>query len=291
MAENDIKILVCYHKPYNIYKNDLYLPIQVGRARNDFDLGIQTDNMLKNKECDNISSLNHLFCETTAMYWAWKNIRTLYPNIKYIGLCHYRRYFSTENHTVRDKAKAAIKRTAASGKVLTGYHNHTIVLDNCQIIKSTETERFQRNDVRLRNVIYSSDIVATNPVRIINASVKDFFDTIGRDYINLMTDIVKNEFSQYYTFLNDVLDGSLLNAANMIILKTELLDEYCDYIFGVMERHLQLVKEKGICNDPINEGIYSRIPGYLGELLTCSYVRSKINTCKVKCTGKYFVEE
>lgn len=291
MSENDIKILVCYHKPFNIYRNDLYLPIQVGRARNSFDLGIQTDNMLKGKECDNISSLNHLFCETTAMYWAWKNIRTLYPDIRYVGLCHYRRYFSAEKHVFYDKARTALIRTITAGKVLTGYPSHTIVLDNCHTIKVTETRRFQRSDDRLRNIIYSSDIVATNPVRILNGTVKDFFDTIGRDHINLMTDIVKSEFGQYYTSLNDVLDGSLLNAANMIILKTTLLDEYCDYIFGVMERHLQLVKEKGICIDPINEGIYCRIPGYLGELLTCSYVRYKRNTCKVKYTGKFFVEE
>ena len=291
MAENDIKILVCYHKPYNIYKNDLYLPIQVGRARNNFDLGIQTDNMLKGKECDNISNLNHLFCETTAMYWAWKNIRTLYPNIKYVGLCHYRRYFSTENHTIYDRAKTAMEKTKAAGKVLTNHHNHTIVLDTCHGIKTTEAERFQRSDDGLRKVIYSSDIIATKPVRIINSSVEDYFDTIGRSYIDLMKDIVKSEFSQFSDSLNDVLDGSLLNAANMIILRTELLDEYCTYVFGVMERHLQLVKDKGICIDPMNEKIYSRIPGYLGELLTCSYIRFKSNTCKVNYTGKYFVED
>lgn len=291
MAENDIKILVCYHKPYNIYKNNLYLPIQVGRARNNFDLGIQTDNMLKGKECDNISGLNHLFCETTAMYWAWKNIRILYPGIRYVGLCHYRRYFSIENHAIYDRAKTAIKKVATAGKVLMGYHNRIIVLDNYHNINATETERFQKSDDGLRKMIYSADIVTTNPVRILNGSIKDLFDTIGRDYIELMKDIVNNDFNKYYASLNDVLDGSLLNAANMIILKIELLDEYCNYIFGVMERHLQLVKEKEICIDPINEKIYSRIPGYLGELLTCSYIRYKMSTCKVVCTGKYFVEE
>lgn len=76
----------------------------------------------------------------------------------------------------------------------------------------------------------------------------------------------------------------------MIILKTELIDEYCAYAFGVMERHLQLVKDQGVCIDPINEKIYSRIPEYLGKLLTYSYIRFKSNTCKVNCSGKYFAE-
>lgn len=291
MSDNDIKILVCYHKPFNVYKNDMYLPIQVGRARNNFDLGIQTDNMLRGKECDNISGLNHLYCETTAMYWAWKNIRTLFPDIKYVGLCHYRRYFSAENHLFYDSAKTAMEKTVAAGKVLTGHHNHTMVFDNCHGIKTTEVERFQRSDNRLKKIIYSSDIIATKPVRILNSSVEEYFDIIGRDYIDLMKDIVKDEFSEFNASLNDVLEGSLLNAANMVILRTELLDEYCSYIFGVMQRHLQLVQDMGICNDPLNEKIYSRVPGYLAELLTCSYIKFKKNTCTVKYTGKYFVEE
>lgn len=288
---DDIKILVCYHKQFPVYKNDIYLPIQVGKARNTLNLEIQTDDNLNNDQCDNISSLNHLYCETTAMYWAWKNIRNLYPNIKYVGLCHYRRYFSSEKRTEKDRAKVVAKRIICAGNVLIGHKNPIVVQDVTHSISLHEIERLRKSDDKLKKIITSSDIVATMPVRILNCSVGDFFSTIDRDYIQLMKYIVKNEYPIYYPALKDVLEGSELNAANMIIVRTELLDEYCSYIFGVLSRHLQLVKENGLCLDPINETIYSRVPGYLGELLTCSYIQYKRKTCKVNFTNKFFVTE
>lgn len=79
------KILVCCHKKAEVYSDDIYTPIQVGKALHpNLNLGFMTDNI-----GENISEKNDSFCELTAQYWAWKNL-----HCKYIGLCHYRRYFS-----------------------------------------------------------------------------------------------------------------------------------------------------------------------------------------------------
>ena len=83
--KQDATILVCCHKDDYFYDGDNYLPIQVGKDISSIDLGIQGDNV-----GDNISVKNRSYCELTAMYWAWKNLR----NIGYIGLNHYRRYFN-----------------------------------------------------------------------------------------------------------------------------------------------------------------------------------------------------
>ncbi|MBQ7081692.1 MAG: DUF4422 domain-containing protein [Fibrobacter sp.] len=83
-----IKILVAQHKQVEVYKNNVYMPIHVGKALHpELNLGIQTDDT-----GDNISALNPMYCELTAQYWAWKNLH----NVEYIGLCHYRRYFEKE---------------------------------------------------------------------------------------------------------------------------------------------------------------------------------------------------
>ena len=83
-----IKILVAQHKQADVFRNDVYKPIHVGKAIHpDLDLKILADN-----SGDNISLLNPMYCELTAQYWAWKNLH----NVEYIGLCHYRRYFEKE---------------------------------------------------------------------------------------------------------------------------------------------------------------------------------------------------
>lgn len=81
-----IKILVACHKADpNIRQDDIYMPIQVGKALHpELNLGFQCDNT-----GDNISEKNGFYCELTALYWAWKNLK----GFNYIGLCHYRRYF------------------------------------------------------------------------------------------------------------------------------------------------------------------------------------------------------
>jgi hypothetical protein len=88
VGNEKIKILVCCYQPWALPKEDIYAPVQAGRAVSGFALNMQGDDA-----GDNISSRNATFSEFTAWYWAWKNIKTLYPDLEYIGLSHYRRYF------------------------------------------------------------------------------------------------------------------------------------------------------------------------------------------------------
>lgn len=85
---NRIKILICIHNKSIFIQNENYLPIHVGKALSDLELHIQGDDT-----GDNISKKNDCYCELTALYWAWKNLK----DIELIGLCHYRRYFDFHN--------------------------------------------------------------------------------------------------------------------------------------------------------------------------------------------------
>lgn len=78
-------VMVAAHKPYDMPKDALYLPMQVGAAGK-ADLGWQRDD-----EGENISEKNATFCELTGLYWLWKHVKA-----DVYGLCHYRRYFAQE---------------------------------------------------------------------------------------------------------------------------------------------------------------------------------------------------
>ncbi len=80
-----LKIYIACHKPCTIPHDDVYVPIQVGSSISSYDLGI-----IRDDTGDNISSKNGSYCEMTAQYWIWKNVK----DIDYVGFCHYRRFFN-----------------------------------------------------------------------------------------------------------------------------------------------------------------------------------------------------
>lgn len=90
-----LKILVCTHKssPFLRYGTP-YLPIHGGKANaKDLEIRDGDGNLIQaDDEGDNISELNPSYCEYTALYWGWKNLK----DVEYVGLCHYRRYFKRE---------------------------------------------------------------------------------------------------------------------------------------------------------------------------------------------------
>lgn len=81
-----ILIVVATHKKYEMPNDKMYCPLQMGADISHADLGYARDN-----QGENISVKNSSFCELTGLYWAWKNIQT-----DYLGLVHYRRYFSLQ---------------------------------------------------------------------------------------------------------------------------------------------------------------------------------------------------
>ena len=79
----NIKILVCYHKKDELFKNDILLPMHCGRSvamekskdgkisQDDYNWCL--DNLIGDNTGENISDLNREVNEMTAIYWVWKN--------------------------------------------------------------------------------------------------------------------------------------------------------------------------------------------------------------------------
>ena len=91
----DIKIVVATHKAYDMPDDALYLPVQAGAA-----LHPRLD-YAGDDSGENISARNGLYCELTALYWAWKNLSG-----DAVGLCHYRRYFKQPGQKRPARAEA-----------------------------------------------------------------------------------------------------------------------------------------------------------------------------------------
>lgn len=81
-----VTIFTMTHKKFPTPGDPVYVPLQVGRAGKE-DLGYIGDDTGVS-----ISEKNCYYGELTGVYWVWKNIKTT----DYVGICHYRRYFCTE---------------------------------------------------------------------------------------------------------------------------------------------------------------------------------------------------
>jgi hypothetical protein len=90
-----VKINVVYHKISPLFKNEVLVPIHVGRAikkENDINQKWLHDNMIGDDTGKNISKCNENFAEFTAIYWAHHNYNQL-GNPEYYGCFHYRRLY------------------------------------------------------------------------------------------------------------------------------------------------------------------------------------------------------
>lgn len=79
-----LRIIVAAHKPCEVPHDKYYLPVQAGAAVH------ETVGFCRDDEGESISEKNGLYCELTALYWAWKNL-----DCDALGLVHYRRYFAS----------------------------------------------------------------------------------------------------------------------------------------------------------------------------------------------------
>ena len=88
--KDKIKIFVATHVRFNPPRNDIYVPLHVGK-QGKLDLGYLGDDT-----GENISDLNYLYGELTGLYWIWQNV----SDVKFAGMCHYRRYFLNDSKDI-----------------------------------------------------------------------------------------------------------------------------------------------------------------------------------------------
>lgn len=87
-------VYIATHKKINIDVPEGYEIIQVGASLNEH-FGYLTD-----ANGDNISHKNPNYCELTALYYVWKNVK---PDDNIVGLVHYRRFFYVKLFSINKK--------------------------------------------------------------------------------------------------------------------------------------------------------------------------------------------
>ena len=230
--DSPLKILVCCHKSCELPPLDdgILLPIHAGKESSNADLHMQGDNEVNGQPCDNISSKNNNWCELTVIYWAWKNIRKVYPNVKYVGVSHYRRYFSFSDQKTRRRDPEEIKN--------------------------------YRVDLRKAIDILESGkiIVPTKNPGSLPLAIGYCMGHLCTDYY-AFRDVVKNDYPDYFPAFEKIFErGNEFYAMNMFVMKYDDFVKYCEWLFGILFKTAEKV-------DPHNDEYHRRAFGYISERL------------------------
>lgn len=274
------KIVVAYHKHWLSYssENGIFLPIHVGKSLSDADLGIIGDDT-----GDNISYLNPYYCEMTAMYYVWKNIKADYK-----GLCHYRRFFTFKGESLMSiiitKCAVILTKTYSLIKPsinFTSVHSRFLSYEKSQNV--INEQEFQFADYLKKN---SVDIICTKKANLSTRNVEQHFSMlIGMKCMATLDNLMKDN-QRYYQIYKKLLKGHKYTYGNMVLMKNQYFEEYCNFIFPIMQQHHALMC--GTLNE-INP-TYSRVTGYVAEILTATYIASLENVCSIKYLNTYFIE-
>lgn len=268
---SSIKIYVAHHKKDFVYKSDVFQPIQVGKELSNVNLGILCDN-----QGENISFKNRLYSEMTAVYWAWKNDQSA----EYVGLCHYRRYFAIKKQLSLQNIISFVKHIGVKSlgvylnKGYLNYYSNNIIINN--------EGRFLENIRNFEGEIqkHNFDILLTCPIKLSLTNVGGWFSVIGMYFMQDLRKILEDDYPDYVDTYDDVLKGNSLSICNMFVMKKNIYNKYCEFIFDVLLKHERIYVSD--IND-VNKS-YFRISGYLAEVLTNVFVENYINNnmCKVE---------
>lgn len=225
---SDIKILIAAHKECKVpEKSEFYLPILVGaKGKNDIEGFIRDDEKV------NISDKNPYYCELTGLFWAWKNLDS-----DYMGLSHYRRYFTCKNHLPKNEEDRL----------------------KCVLTKEEVEEKLKNSDILLpkkRNYV-------------IENLYSHYKHTMYIEPLDIAGEIIKEKYPEYYHEFKNLKKRKTAHMFNMCIMKKEYLDEYCTWLFDIL---FELEKRVDISK---YDTFHARFFGRVSELLLDVWLYTK----------------
>lgn len=250
------KLIVAAHKKYRMPDDPLYLPLHVGAEGkkdadgNDLDLGYVKDNT-----GDNISAKNPEFCELTGLYWAWKNL-----DEDYLGLVHYRRYFASEKADVSPlDGILTSARTMVHMKKPQSGDPFDRILTSAELLPMLE--RFDVFVPKARNYY-------------IETIYSHYSHTHYKEHLIETRKILLRECPDYVKSYDKVLNSRKASMFNMCIMRRDLLDAYCSWLFPVLFELERRVDKKSADLSAFQSRFYGRI----SEILLNVWLDHKLET-------------
>ena len=153
----------------------------------------------------------------------------------------------------------------------------------------------------LNEIFKNYDVVLIDPIKFSNTVREQYGESHNIDDFNIIENVIKNYFHEYYDSFKIVSERRYLYPANMFIMKKNDFKEYIKFISDVLDKYLGEIGydiekrieenknkyDKIFCKENTLKYQY-RIGGYLAERLTNVFVEKKFN--KIKTYGMKITE-
>jgi hypothetical protein len=248
-----IKIFVVTHKENPLLSNEVLVPIQVGTNES------ITPTILRDNTLDNIAVKNGNYCELTAAYWIWKNVK----DADYVGICHYRRYLNFYNNWYNLKP-------SAQKKIKTEDFKNTKLYN----VSSDKLEK------KIASILSEYDVILCRPYKFKTSTLtKNYCDDHRCEDWDLTKKIILEKYPEYKDNIVKFLDeGTTFHIGNMMITSKEKFDAYYSWLFSILFELESQIK--------IPEDAYqARIFGFISERLINLYMYH--NKFKIKGIPSY----
>lgn len=223
----DIKLFVCCHQPVEVPKQSLLVPIQVGTALADR----RFPGFLHDDSGDNISEKNRSYCELTAQYWAWKNVKA-----DYYGFFHYRRYLYPDKaaklpYRIEKKLSLSLLGDLGYGGFAELIPQYDLIVPKGEDMHISVREHYAKAPFHHR-----------------------------RD-LETVEEIIYQKHPPMAVAMETYLSGTVNYFGNIYIMSRDVFCNYCAWLFPILKE----------VDDQIDTTGYSvqeqRVNGYLGERL------------------------
>ena len=244
--------------------DEAYLPLRVGSALGE-DFGY-----IRDDEGDNISNKNPWYCELTVLYWLWKN-----TTADYKGLMHYRRIFVQKKSFVLHRALLRMKYKLRQLSSLWSSYNSVGVKKQ---YGCSDTDVFRGYADRLSENMESlladgTNVIAPHPGRFYMSIRRTLCYEVGGKNLELLDCIVKDKYPDFYLYYQKAMDDTWFYNCNMSIMDNDTFDTYCSMLFDILYRHEEETVSRGCLYDVSKEKAYSRISGYMAEMITNAFIQ------------------
>ncbi len=188
-------------------------------------------------EGENVSNKNRQYCELTIQYYAWKN-----EECSHYGFCHYRRFFCFDERVKQPYL--------AFGK-----------------ISESRKRKYFGTAERIEKTCSEFDIILPR-AEDTKVSARDYYNTSAHHFsgdLEILLNIISEKYPELNSFANKYMSQSRQYFCNMFIMSKDYFNEYCTYLFDILEEFDKRKTLHGSFQD-------DRTDGYLGERFVGIYL-------------------